>query len=1010
MDSKILNKIKFLLGFLLSQVFCLQLASASTNGLVINEVMIGQTGASKNEFIELYNSSDTVIDLTGYSLKKKAKTGSESNLVSSGKFTGSIPAKDYFLISSPEYQSIIQADLVYSGTSYSIANDNTILLYNAVGELIDKIGYGAATDSEVQAAASLNPDQSLERQPIGSDSDNNSFDFFISAMPSPTNSKNSATNQSPVNTSPISDPVQTSVANTGDVVINEFLAQPLTGEKEWIEFYSNFNQTISLNNWTIEDGTGKVILNLTGDLLSHGFVVFDLSSAKLNNSGDILILKDASGKIIDQVAYGDWNDGNTADNIAIGDSGQSLSRLSDGADTNIDKNDFAVTAIPTKNVVNQIQNNVSQTNLVRSNNKIGAVYYGSLPGIVVFNEVVADPESGPEWVELFNKTDNTVDLTGWQIKDGYDTKTDLSGSLAPKSYLVIDDLKSSLNNSGDQLILIDNYQVVIDQMAYGNWDDGNINNNALKASDPNSLARIGNSQDTNDDFADWQLTSVLTKNAANIFLNSTDQLTATVSLKNKIIITELFPNPAGPDNDEFIELKNISQDKINLTGLIVGDNSKSRYTIKNSDASPVWILPDEFYLVRRAQSKIALNNNGGDQAFLFDSQKNIIDQVGYQGKAEEDQSYSLIDNNWVWTDQPTPVQSNLLITKNLPPVAVINADKSELMIGEKIILDSSDSYDPEGKDLVTEWQLDDKVYQDVQWPLTFDQIGEYLVKLTVSDGELKTTDQLLLTVTDSVVDDNQTGDNKKVVAKKKTSVITKAKDLALNTKIKLSGLVTSEPGKLGAKIFYLSDFETKDNTIIPLSGLAVYGYLPEWPVLKIGDVVEVSGAIGQSQGIKRLRIKSSGQVKIIGHYENIVPELVSVADINSELVGNLIKVEGEIIEIKNSTLFLDDQSGEIKAPIKKGLEITTTQFIEGEKIKLSGILSQTVAGYTLLPRQASDVVKIVVADSALLQADTKPIVFSSTKETWLKYVTAALGAAMIVLINISLKVYKKKDS
>ncbi|MFH0906979.1 MAG: lamin tail domain-containing protein [bacterium] len=161
----------------------------ATNDVVINEIMIGQTDAVKNEFIELYNPTENSIDLTGYKLKKKTKSGSESNLVSSSKFIGIIPAYGYFLITHPDYKNIINADLAYSGSSYSISSNNTIILYDQEDNIIDKVGYGEdASDFEDQASFEPKNNQSIERQPIGQDSDNNIIDFIIRDTPSPQNS------------------------------------------------------------------------------------------------------------------------------------------------------------------------------------------------------------------------------------------------------------------------------------------------------------------------------------------------------------------------------------------------------------------------------------------------------------------------------------------------------------------------------------------------------------------------------------------------------------------------------------------------------------------------------------------------------------------------------------------------------------------------------------------------------------------------------------------------------
>lgn len=136
-----------------------------TPTVFINQIMIGQEAAARNEFIELYNPGSETIDLKGYSLKKKTKSGTESNLVSSKNFSGLILPNSYFLISSPEFCDIIFCDLIYS-TSASLSSSNTILLYDADKKVSDKVAYGQAQDFYQEPAPELQANESLVRKQI----------------------------------------------------------------------------------------------------------------------------------------------------------------------------------------------------------------------------------------------------------------------------------------------------------------------------------------------------------------------------------------------------------------------------------------------------------------------------------------------------------------------------------------------------------------------------------------------------------------------------------------------------------------------------------------------------------------------------------------------------------------------------------------------------------------------------------------------------------------------------
>ena len=166
--------------------------------IVISEVQIAGKTADE-EFIELYNPTDQAINLTDWKLTKKTASGTESTILSNKtktKFTGIIPAQGYFLISNPNSSFVSFSDLVY-GSSQSIASNNTVILYNPEEKIIDKVGWGTASDFE-SAPAAVKPEllknQSIERYPgypngNQQDTDNNANDFFVQLTPNPISSK-----------------------------------------------------------------------------------------------------------------------------------------------------------------------------------------------------------------------------------------------------------------------------------------------------------------------------------------------------------------------------------------------------------------------------------------------------------------------------------------------------------------------------------------------------------------------------------------------------------------------------------------------------------------------------------------------------------------------------------------------------------------------------------------------------------------------------------------------------
>jgi hypothetical protein len=116
---------------------------------------------------------------------------------------------------------------------------------------------------------------------------------------------------------------------------------------------------------------------------------------------------------------------------------------------------------------------------------------------VLINEFQYDsPQSGAdaqfEWVELFNCTNETIELEGWRISDNYGSDTIPPLTLPPHGFAVIaatqdfdtnfpeftgtivfiedGQIGNGLSNAGDRLILKDSASIIVDALSYGDDD------------------------------------------------------------------------------------------------------------------------------------------------------------------------------------------------------------------------------------------------------------------------------------------------------------------------------------------------------------------------------------------------------------------------------------------------------------------------------------------------------------------------------------------------------------
>jgi len=129
--------------------------------------------------------------------------------------------------------------------------------------------------------------------------------------------------------------------NFNDIVINEIMYAPTTGEPEWIELYNRTNQNINIVSWKLSDANSSItllpesilddiiipansflVISKSGDISNFYSVpseVFVANIPSLNNTGDAVVLKDQVGRLIDSLSYKPGWGGNTG--------GKSLERI-----------------------------------------------------------------------------------------------------------------------------------------------------------------------------------------------------------------------------------------------------------------------------------------------------------------------------------------------------------------------------------------------------------------------------------------------------------------------------------------------------------------------------------------------------------------------------------------------------------------------------------------------------------------------------------------------------------
>ncbi|MBE0642747.1 MAG: lamin tail domain-containing protein [Bacteroidetes bacterium] len=159
----------------------------------------GAAGNAVGEFVEIYNPTNSPVNISGWKLEYRSASGSSYNglvTVSEGTM---MPPKSYFLFAGPTWSGTPSADAAWGASG--MADNGGLRITTASGAEVDRVGFGtgndpegspapnhgdAANDNSVErkasassTAASLGVGGAEELAGNGWDSDNNAADFVV---------------------------------------------------------------------------------------------------------------------------------------------------------------------------------------------------------------------------------------------------------------------------------------------------------------------------------------------------------------------------------------------------------------------------------------------------------------------------------------------------------------------------------------------------------------------------------------------------------------------------------------------------------------------------------------------------------------------------------------------------------------------------------------------------------------------------------------------------------------
>ena len=390
------------------------LYAQSPSDVLINEIMANPKGLvslPETEYVELYNTTEQAISLTDWWFVYDKTQVKLSELT--------LPAGGYVVL----YRANRAITVAPNGLQMPLEkfpaqlnnNGKLLQLYDANGVLHDEVYYD-------KAIAAVSWERCGEEWISCTDE--------RGGTPGEGNSCRASNNETPITPEEPEEPAPT--YTTGCIWINEVMADPnglvALPQTEYVELHNRSDQRINLENWQFIYGDKPTLLT-DYKLPAQGYVVLYRSGREIKvdaqggalplekfpsallNAGKTLSLVDPTGQVIDQITYEKAKAGIAWERSATG---LYLSTDPRGGTPG------AINSAPTSPAPDEPTDpempdepTIPDTPETPDNNETPIEASSVQPGEIILNELLPAPfAEGSEYIELYNRSQQTLSLTG----------------------------------------------------------------------------------------------------------------------------------------------------------------------------------------------------------------------------------------------------------------------------------------------------------------------------------------------------------------------------------------------------------------------------------------------------------------------------------------------------------------------------------------------------------------------------------------------------------------------
>ena len=390
------------------------LYAQSPSDILINEIMANPKGLvslPETEYVELHNSTEQAISLTDWWFVYDKTQVKLSELT--------VPAGGYVVL----YRANRAITVAPNGLQMPLEkfpaqlnnNGKLLQLYDANGVLHDEVYYD-------KAIAAVSWERCGEEWISCTDE--------RGGTPGEGNSCRASNNETPITPEEPEEPAPT--YTTGCIWINEVMADPnglvALPQTEYVELHNRSDQRINLENWQFIYGDKPTLLT-DYKLPAQGYVVLYRSGREIKvdvqggalplekfpsallNAGKTLSLVDPTGQVIDQITYEKAKAGIAWERSATGlylstDPRGGTPGATNSAPTSPTPDEPTDPEMPDEPTT-------PDTPETPDNNETPVEASSVQPGEIILNELLPAPfAAGSEYIELYNRSQQTLSLTG----------------------------------------------------------------------------------------------------------------------------------------------------------------------------------------------------------------------------------------------------------------------------------------------------------------------------------------------------------------------------------------------------------------------------------------------------------------------------------------------------------------------------------------------------------------------------------------------------------------------